>query len=51
MPRSESVSMSSTVYLLMFGLPVVAIIAIIGFARYQASPVEQDEREEGLSDE
>ncbi|TDQ49552.1 hypothetical protein [Actinorugispora endophytica] len=43
--------MSSTVYLLMFGLPVVAIIVIIGFARYQSSPVEHDEREEERSGE
>ncbi|WP_181874351.1 hypothetical protein [Marinitenerispora sediminis] len=31
-------------WVLMFGLPVVAIIVIIGFAVYQASPVTQDER-------
>lgn len=37
--------MSPTVYLLMFGLPVVAIVVIIGLAIYQASPVENDERE------
>jgi len=41
------VSMSPTVYLLMFGLPVVAIVVIIGLAIYQASPVENDEREPG----
>ncbi|GLU49061.1 hypothetical protein Nans01_34120 [Nocardiopsis ansamitocini] len=38
-------------YLLMFGLPIVAIIVIIGFARYQASPVERDEREDERSSE
>lgn len=36
--------MSPTVYLLMFGLPIVAIVVIIGLAFYQASPVENDER-------
>ncbi|MFC7327393.1 hypothetical protein [Marinactinospora rubrisoli] len=35
-------------WLLMFGLPVVAIIVIIGFAVYQASPVTQDERPEPI---
>ncbi|MEY9211111.1 hypothetical protein NI17_011960 [Thermobifida halotolerans] len=37
--------MSPTVYLLMFGLPIVAIVVIIGLAIYQASPVENDERD------
>jgi len=45
--QPEMVSMSPTVYLLMFGLPVVAIVVIIGLAIYQASPVENDEREPG----
>ncbi|WP_232306621.1 hypothetical protein [Thermobifida cellulosilytica] len=37
--------MSPTIYLLMFGLPIVAIAVIIGLAFYQASPVANEERE------
>ncbi|PSK82595.1 hypothetical protein CLV63_1427 [Murinocardiopsis flavida] len=37
---------SPLIWLLFFGAPLVAILVIIGFARYQASPVERDERDD-----
>ncbi|NYE46723.1 hypothetical protein HDA32_001843 [Spinactinospora alkalitolerans] len=38
-------------WVLMFGLPLVAIIVIIAFARYQSSPVNKDERDDRPGEE
>ncbi|MGI5121309.1 hypothetical protein ACQEU5_17530 [Marinactinospora thermotolerans] len=43
--------MSSLTWVLLFGVPLVAIVVIIGFARYQASPVLNDEREKPQDDD
>ncbi|WP_393916277.1 hypothetical protein [Halostreptopolyspora alba] len=37
---------SSTLWAVLFGLPFIAIIAIIAFARYHASEVEEDGRDD-----
>ncbi len=43
----ETVPMEfSGMWVVLFALPVVAIVVIIGFARYQASEVQQDERDD-----
>ncbi|WP_344966939.1 hypothetical protein [Salinactinospora qingdaonensis] len=42
---------SSLTWVLLFGLPLLAIAAIIGFAVYHASPVENDQRDERNGDD
>lgn len=37
---------SPLTWVLFFGIPLVAIVVIIGFARYQASPVARDDRDD-----
>ncbi|MFW5419231.1 hypothetical protein J0910_21670 [Nocardiopsis sp. CNT-189] len=39
------------VWVLMFGLPIAAIAVIIGFARYQASEVQKDGRDDRPDEE
>lgn len=41
---------STLVWSVMFGLPIIAIIVIIAFARYQASGVQQDGRDDAPED-
>ncbi|WP_017540595.1 hypothetical protein [Nocardiopsis baichengensis] len=36
----------TVVWVVLFGLPVLAIIVIVGFARYQASEVQEDGRDD-----
>ncbi|MFC4564801.1 hypothetical protein ACFO4E_23325 [Nocardiopsis mangrovi] len=36
----------STIWVIMFGVPIIAIVVIIGFARYQSSEVQSDERDD-----
>lgn len=38
--------MSSTTWVILFALPIIAIIAIIAFARYHSSDVQQDGRDD-----
>ncbi|MDA2807436.1 MULTISPECIES: hypothetical protein [Nocardiopsis] len=41
----------NVVWGVLFGLPILAIIVIIGFARYQASEVQQDGRDDRPEEE
>lgn len=37
---------STMMWTVLFGLPILAIVTIIGFARYHASEVEEDGRDD-----
>ncbi|WP_017623545.1 hypothetical protein [Nocardiopsis chromatogenes] len=41
----------NVVWGVLFGLPILAIIVIIGFARYQSSEVQQDGRDDRPEEE
>ncbi|MFC3997747.1 hypothetical protein ACFOVU_17570 [Nocardiopsis sediminis] len=37
---------SSTIWVIMFGVPIIAIVVIIGFALHHSSEVREDERDD-----
>ncbi|GAA1452795.1 hypothetical protein [Nocardiopsis tropica] len=42
---------STVFWVVLFGLPVLAIVAIVMLASYQASGVQQDERDDAPGDD
>ncbi|WP_274518772.1 hypothetical protein [Streptomonospora alba] len=43
--------MSTTTWVILFALPIIAIIAIVAFAAYHSSEVRKDGRDDGEIDE
>lgn len=48
---SVKAALSTTTWVILFALPIIAIIAIVAFAAYHSSEVRKDGRDDGEIDE